>query len=284
MSHPQELHIEISRGNIAALAWGPRTAPAIIAVHGWLDNAASFIPIAEYFKDFRFIAIDLLGHGHSTHAPHGEYLHYIDYVVDLAAILDRLELETASILGHSLGAGISAILSGTLRDRVRALGLIDSIAPITMQANQMPDLLQKAVHDYARLTHKKLPIYANLNEAVAARLAASAMESSSVELLVERGTKPYHNGYTWRTDPRLMCGSLFMYTEEQIAPFLARIQCNACLIRPSHGGAFDEKIFSQRIKNLRNVEVHKVNGQHHVHMDSPQIVGTILNDFFLRNL
>lgn len=280
----QEIHIEISSGTLSALAWGPTDGKPILAIHGWLDNAASFIPIAQYFSDHRLIAIDLIGHGHSTHPPKGIYLHYIDYVANVVEIMDKMGWGTCTLLGHSLGAGIATIVAGTIPDRISSLALVDGIGPITLEEPQFPDLLQKALSDYAKLPQKKLPFYSSINEAVLARLQVSKMNKGSVELLVNRGIKPVTGGYTWRTDPRLTCSPLVMYTENQIPPFLGRIHCNVCLIRPSHGWPFDDKVFSDRIRHLDNIEVHRVHGGHHVHMDHPDQVGTIFNDFFQRSI
>lgn len=280
----QEIHIEIPSGTLTALTWGPANGKPILALHGWLDNAASFMPIAKYFADYRFVAIDLMGHGRSTHPPKGIYFHYIDYVADVVAIMDKMQWDKCSLLGHSLGAGIATIVAGAVPDRIRALGLIDGIGPITLEEPQFPDLIQKSLRDYAKLPQKKLPVYPNISDAVQARLQVSKMHKRSVELLVHRGTKQVSGGYTWRTDPRLLCSPLIMYTEDQIPPFLRRIQCNVCLIRPSHGWPFDDKVFASRIRYLDNVEVHRVNGEHHVHMDHPDPVGPILNNFFQRSI
>lgn len=276
----EDIQIEIPRGTIKALAWGPKNGKPILALHGWLDNAASFIPIAKYFHDYRFIAIDLMGHGHSTHPPQGTYFHFIDYVADVVAVMDKMSWEQCALLGHSLGAGIATIVAGAIPDRVCALGLIDGIGPITLEEPQFPDLLKKAFRDYARLPAKKLPIYSNVDDAVQARQQVSKMHKQSVELLVNRGIKEVTGGYTWRTDPRLLCSPLIMYTENQIPFFLQSIQCNVCLIRPSNGWPFDEKVFADRVRHLDNIEIHKIDGEHHVHIDHPDTVGNALKNFF----
>lgn len=284
MHKAQEIHIQIPSGTIVALSWGPTNGKPILALHGWLDNAASFIPIAKYFKEFRFVALDLIGHGFSSHPPRGAYFHYIDYIADVASVIDQMGWETCSLLGHSLGAGIATILTGTIPERIKTLGLIDGLGPITMDIQQLPDMLHKSLRDYSRLAQKNLPIYKEESEAIQARLSATKMLKSSVELLVTRGLKKVAGGYTWSTDPRLMCSPLIMYSEEQITPFLERIKQETCLIRPSHGFPFDEKMFTTRVQYLDNIEVHKVKGEHHVHMDHPDVVGPILQEFFTRNI
>lgn len=47
----------------------------MIALHGWLDNAASFSLLAPLLANQRILALDLDGHGYSGHRPAGaQYL------------------------------------------------------------------------------------------------------------------------------------------------------------------------------------------------------------------
>src|SRR3546814_4039743 len=48
-------------------------------LHGWLDNANSFIPLAERLPN-PLLALDFSGHGHSDHAPAELATHLIDHV------------------------------------------------------------------------------------------------------------------------------------------------------------------------------------------------------------
>ena len=57
--------------------------PIVLALHGWLDNANSFVPISSYFEAYHFIALDWPGHGHSDHRPSGCDYQQLDYVDDL---------------------------------------------------------------------------------------------------------------------------------------------------------------------------------------------------------
>ena len=42
-----DFNMEVNGNIIAGLQYGDRSKPVLLAVHGWLDNAASFIPLAE---------------------------------------------------------------------------------------------------------------------------------------------------------------------------------------------------------------------------------------------
>ena len=57
-------------GELAALS-NDRNGPRVLALHGWLDNAASFLPLVPHLGDVELVAIDLPGHGHSAHLGAG---------------------------------------------------------------------------------------------------------------------------------------------------------------------------------------------------------------------
>lgn len=284
MIQPEVLSIKLAETTVAALAWGPKDGLPILAMHGWLDNAASFIPLAPYLQDFRIIAIDLPGHGLSDHAPQGAYFHFYDYAPDVIRIMNELGLQQCALLGHSLGAGIASILAAVFPERITAMGLIDGLGPITVSDQQLPELMRKSIEEYQQLPNKKLTVYPNKELAIEARLTASKIKRNAVELLVERGLKQIENGYIWRTDPRLLVKPLIMLDEAQVTVFLKKITAHTCLLRPSPGWPFDEKIFTERVGYLKNIEVHRIDGHHHIHMDHPEVVGPILQEFFKRIL
>lgn len=275
-----ELILTLPHISIAAIAWGPAHGKPILAIHGWLDNAASFIPLIPYLQGYRVVAIDLPGHGLSAHIPAGHYLHLVDYIVDIVRILDYLNWDRAALLGHSLGAGISSIVAGTIPERISGLALLDGIGTITSIPATSADMMRAAVEHYTNKHAPKMHYYANKEEAIIARSLASNMYRNSIELLVSRGLKNTERGLTWRTDPRLLFTPLVLPTEEQLGSFLQRISADTCFIQPTTGWPYDEEMINNRIKLVKNLKLHSIPGKHHVHMDSPEIVGPILHEFF----
>ena len=77
------IDIRLPWGMLKGLHWARPGAPKVMCLHGWLDNAASFVPLAPYLKDFDLLAIDLAGHGLSSHRPENSRYYFTDYVFDL---------------------------------------------------------------------------------------------------------------------------------------------------------------------------------------------------------
>src|SRR5690606_2312769 len=117
--------VDISVGTLAGLAFGPRDGRPVLALHGWLDNAATFVPLAPLLPELRIYALDLPGHGRSSHRPPGARYHYVDWVGDVIEAADALGLDRFALLGHSMGAGISILTAGTFPERVERLALIE---------------------------------------------------------------------------------------------------------------------------------------------------------------
>jgi pimeloyl-ACP methyl ester carboxylesterase len=120
----RELRIPVAGGELAALEFGPSTAPAVVAVHGITANAAAWGAVAaELGEHARLIAVDLRGRGGSSALP-GPY-GLAAHVSDLVGVLEHLDLEPAVLVGHSLGAYVISRLAVEHRERVARLVLVD---------------------------------------------------------------------------------------------------------------------------------------------------------------
>lgn len=116
----REFAVDIPLGRITGLRGGS-AGPRVLALHGWLDNAASFMPLAAHLPGVQLVAPDLPGHGRSAHlAPGAEYTSgvAVNAVLDIA---DALGWDTFSLLGHSMGAGIASLMAAAVPQRVQRL-------------------------------------------------------------------------------------------------------------------------------------------------------------------
>jgi esterase len=103
------------------LDWGNETKPPFIMLHGISRIAHQFDHLAPRFKnDYHVIAIDMRGHGDSGWSPEGAYL-VQDYVKDIEAFVEQLNLRGLTLLGNSTGGRVVQVYAGLHPDRVSRL-------------------------------------------------------------------------------------------------------------------------------------------------------------------
>src|SRR5258708_2428656 len=97
------------------LDWGG-LGPALILIHGGLDNAHVFDDLAPAFTgDFRVIAYDLRGHGRSD--AKGPF-DTTTRTEDLRGLMDSLGIAKAHLAGWSMGGNDITAMAGSHPERV----------------------------------------------------------------------------------------------------------------------------------------------------------------------
>lgn len=279
----EELTLETPGLKLAAKAWGPRDAPLVLALHGWLDNAGSFDRLAPLLPGLRVVALDLPGHGHSGHHGPGHLYAFVDLVAQVHWASLALGWSRFVVVGHSLGASIGATLAGTFPDRVVKLVLLDGLGPLTESAATAPERLARALNEQSSRVRegRRKPHYASPGE-VARRLSAanSSLSKEGVQCLLRRGLRQLDDGQvTWRTDRRLRLPSRLRLTEEQVLAFLGRIACPTLFVRAEHGFVLDGASARRQLDAVEDLRVEQVPGGHHVHLDHPEVVAPLLTGF-----
>ena len=271
----QEFKLLCHQTFIAVKAFGNPKDKPMLALHGWLDNAASFNLLAPLIRDHYIVAIDFPGHGLSEYRA-GEIFHYIDYCFEVMDVAEQLNWDAFALLGHSLGGGIASMLAGTFPKRIKQLILIDALGPLTLPADAGPAQLHSAIERYQGRHQRNLPQYDTLEEAAQAR-ANKGLSVDAARILTERGAYEKSGKFTWRSDPRLTLPSAFMFTEIQVHAFLKNIAAQTCLVRPKDGIQIPEDMWLSRTQCVPEIEIFKVNGGHHVHMEDPETVANCIN-------
>lgn len=116
--------LHLPDGEIQAIDRGPRAAPPIVLIHcfscaiDWWDG---MLPRLE--AHHRVVAVDLLGHGGSEKPGSGYTPENQAKLV--AEALERLGVEEATVVGHSLGGSVSVALAELAPQLVRRVAIID---------------------------------------------------------------------------------------------------------------------------------------------------------------
>ena len=280
MPEPREIEISTSQFKYAARVWGDKKGLPTLALHGWLDNAATFDNLAPLLTELYIVALDFPGHGHSGHRPRGIKYHYLDYVEDVFKVAKALKWEKFNLLGHSLGAGIASIAAGTFPERIDRLMMVEGIGPMTREPEKSHLYLQRSIQQMERIADRAPPLYQNKEQMIEARAKVGDMTIESVKILIERGIIELKDGVTWRSDPRLRIASPSYLTEEQVNAFLSNISSPSILVTAESGLFTDRSRLDSRCEYVKQLKVETLPGGHHLHLDNPQSVAGILSEFF----
>lgn len=274
----------------------------VLCLHGWLDNSNSFSKLAPLLLEDgavnQVVAIDLPGHGHSSHFV-GPWQH-IRHVNLVKQCLDNLGWapEETSLVGHSMGGGIALLFAGTFPERLHKLAMIDAFGPYTSPPDRAALDLRKAIEAEEKLsaTPKARGTYPTLGDAISARVRVVAtypggqsISREAAELLVRRGafmaepvgTDSGVNSWeslagaddkgslvadesggpvSFRYDQRLLMPSSSYLSVEQVDSFADRITCPVLLLQGAQGWPVKESDYAnrKRILELKGLLDHRV--------------------------
>lgn len=303
----EELKIPVPWGHVAAKRWGNPFGKPVLCLHGWLDNAGSFDGLAPLLPNdtHRFVAIDMPGHGFSSHYPPGMTYRFSDGFTVIRYVESYLGWKRTSLLAHSLGAGIAVWYTSIFPDEVDRLILIDliNVGPLTLEkhSRHSKKSILAGVETFKKLSPvgqdepHKVPTY-TYEDAVARAYMANTLAHgtdtilpSSVETLMKRGLRKVgDDGYTWSADLRLRIPSAFHVLIEQVEHYAGAIHCPMLIIKAADSSYYMSEEMAQRILKVYinhnpNFEWRTVEGGHHVHLNHPERVAPHVSKFLLKD-
>ncbi len=277
----REVLVETARGTLCALRSGDPAGRKLLALHGWLDNAASFIPLQAALSSFDLVALDLPGHGASAHrAPGYDYV-FVDWIHDVLDVLDALGWPQAMLLGHSMGGAIASMVAAATPERVSRLALIEALGPVSGKASDAGERLRKAVPARRALRGERPGrVIPTLEQAVKQRLAVSSMAAEAAQLIVARNLRALPGGFAWRSDPRLTLPGHVRSDEAVVLDWLRHIECPTLVIAADPAPVyFTAEARGTRLAQLRDARLEVIAGGHHLHMEQVDHVGALLRAF-----
>jgi pimeloyl-ACP methyl ester carboxylesterase len=128
--------------------WGDDAAHTrALCLHGWCDNAASFVPIAPYIStngndnglpSVHMVAMDWAGHGHSSHRGRdatytiaGRVMEVMNVARALGWVNDDASLPADGrkfvLFGHSMGAGYAAVFAAAFPELIERIVCVGTL-------------------------------------------------------------------------------------------------------------------------------------------------------------
>jgi len=280
LNEPIQLSISVQGMTLKAQQWGDPEGKPVLALHGWLDNSASYYRLAPLLKGVNLIAVDMAGHGFSDHRLGVRPYNVWEDVSEIIALADELGWQRFSLLGHSRGAIISTLTAGTFPERVERLALLDGIWPMAGQAEQAPEQLAQSILDGQKV--RRLKILPDLASMIRARLRGVwPLSDASARALTERGVRKVEGGYCWSSDSQLMSASAVKLTEAHLDAFTERLSMPVKLLLAEGGLLTHKSNFMDKVARYPHIDVQRTPGTHHWHMEEQApLLAVLLNDFF----
>ena len=257
-------------GLIAADLNSPDLGVPRLALHGWLDNAASMVGLLSELNAVHpapSLALDFPGHGLSSHTAAHHHAPFVDYLDAVLAVLDAQNWPQVDLIGHSMGGGVATLFAAAFPEKVRRLLLLDSIGPLSATPNTFSSDMRRGL--LARRTPKKsVPAYPDLQSALAARTGAIGITEAQAAPIVERGIVQESDGrWRWRSDARLTQPSPTRFSEAQVLNAISEIRAPALVILAEPRASFFEATtVDGRLAAFKNAEILNVQGNHHLHV------------------
>lgn len=277
---PREHSARVRGVRIAWRQWGEDHERPVLALHGWLDNAASFDALGPLLPGCRLIALDLPGHGLSEHRSADGSYNIWDDLPDLVWLVRELGLERYALIGHSRGAAVATLLAAIEAPAVSSLVLLDNMLAPLLDAADTARQLRDFAHDYGSRRPRGAKVFPSAAAAVEARCAATGIDPRAAQLLVARSLQAVEGGFRWRTDGRLRYASALKLGREHVRAVLGGLQLPALLLMATRGMGARLRAH-EGLGWLPGLAVVEIDGCHHCHMlDEAPAVAAHISEFW----
>lgn len=225
-------YFESQRLSLAYTSWGEPSAPLLILVHGALDQKRSWDwTLQRLARTYRVIAYDLRGHGESDWVSDGDY-GVMDHVYDLASLVDHLDIDRLTIVGHSLGGNIALRYAGLYPDKIEKIVAIEGLGPSPKMLHErssqpIDERLREWVGSRRKKSARPPRVMASFEEALGRMTSAHGqLTEEQLEHLTRTGVKTLPDGKVqWAYDPAITARTPSDISHDDFVFLLSRIGC-----------------------------------------------------------
>lgn len=255
---PLERRVSGPGGELAVWEHAGDGPPALL-LHGFAHAGRQWDFFAGAVRGrLRLIAPDARGHGDSARPPAGYA--QADFVADIAAILDALDLERVAVVGHSMGGAHGAAFTLAHPERVSTLVVIDtgpSLAPAGRERSR-------------RLTATRPERFATIADIEAHLRRTSPGYADEVHAHRARWLfRPSADGFVWRSDAAAL-ERILRASGATGEPWdrLGDIAAPTLVVRGTHGYLARDTALGM-IERLPDGRLLELDAGHNVHLDRP---------------
>lgn len=265
--------------------WGADDAPTVFMLHGWMDASPTFqFVIDAMAHEWHVIAPDWRGFGASEWL--GRPYWFPDYYADLDAIVDHYQADApVTLIGHSMGASISAMYAAARPARVARVAMLDFLGLKAMGADETPERIaawldecrkpqtMRRYNDHAALARRLMLSNPRLTEERAAFLAQHVSRRTA-DGGVEMACDAWHRA-----------ASPARYQIDEAMACWRRVEAPVLMLIAEHGFVMERfgeepEELQRRLNCFRNVQTQTIaDAGHNLHHDQPAAVAAALDAF-----
>jgi esterase len=265
VQQPESKWIEANGVRLHYVDWGGRGRQPLLLVHGLQDCCRLWDFFARQVSDrYHVIALDHRGHGDSGWA---DSYGLEDYVGELEAVIEGLDLRNLVLMGHSAGAKNSWILASRQPHRLARLIIYDMDPDAYNPGSAvMFDRYKTETDEYDAL--------AGVVERLRTRQPESPeeiLQHSAIHL-----TKPATGGLAWKRDRNLV----LRYERPDAWEHLSHIAVPTLIVRGTESTLLIADVatrMQQQIPGSRLVEV--AGGGHWAYLEQPEAFLEAITEF-----
>ena len=132
------------------------TGPAVVLIHGFLGHTYDFRHlIPELAKDHRVVAVDLKGFGYSGRPKKSDYS-LTEQARLVTRLMDKLAIDRASIVGHSMGGEVVMRMAAAWPERVDRIVLAASVSGDRIPMPPVTPLIKPILWLFARIFGRRI--------------------------------------------------------------------------------------------------------------------------------
>ncbi|KAJ8672733.1 hypothetical protein QAD02_003993 [Eretmocerus hayati] len=288
MSQAKEITLPVPWGHVSAKAWGSPEHFPVLCVHGILDNGGAFDRLISFLpKHYYYIAVDLPGHGFSSHFPLGIQLNFFDYLLTLRYIVKKFQWKNFMYLGHSLGGQLGAFYCLVYPNEIEKLVLVEGLAPKIFSHKELIPQIRK-IHDTTIKLQKndahKHCFYTRSEIMYALQFnRAACLNKNAAEALFKRSVSPIGGLYEYNRDVRLKYYTSPLFDLDQIICILSQLKVDI-LFFVTKGtleslSDYRKSYLTQLPKHYSGFKVIYIGGNHDVHNNHPERICNDISEF-----
>lgn len=290
------MKIKVPWGIVAGQWHGSSENRPIVMLHGWQDNAGTFerlIPLLP--SNQSYLAVDLPGHGFSSHIPHVMHYSLFHYIHTLNLIKRHYSWDKMSLIGHSMGGMISTLFAAMNQNQCDFLICIDGlVTPFSGNGAERARRLQKlAGSDFLDLVAKQqnssTPKGFPFDDTAKRWSEQISIDIDSIKCLMKRGLAPLPHDpdrfhYTRDSRLKILDFGLDALPEPVFEVLAKQINIPHLFIKAAKARYYEQndgkdsaiQIYQNGNKQFEWISI---NEGHHLHLTNPHSISTQLSSF-----